>query len=154
MLYWILAAGIVAADQIVKALIRAYIPLHTAVPFIPGFDLTYVQNTGAAFSILNTHTWMLAVLSAVVAVILAAALAKKALPHWTGMLALSLLLGGAVGNLIDRALLGFVTDMFATTFMNFAVFNVADIGVTVGGALLCLHVILFYNRGKKKEGEA
>ena len=151
MLYWILAAGIVAADQIVKALIRAYIPLHTAVPFLPGFDLTYVQNTGAAFSMLNTHTWMLTLLSAVVSVILAVALAKKSLPHWTGMLALALLLGGAIGNLIDRALLGFVTDMFATTFMNFAVFNVADIGVTAGGFLLCLHVILFYRRERKEE---
>lgn len=150
MLYWILAAAIVAVDQIVKALIRAYIPLHAAVPFIPGFDLTYVQNTGAAFSMLNTHTWMLAVLSAVVSVVLAAALAKKALPHWTGMLSLALLLGGAVGNLIDRVLMGFVTDMFATTFMNFAVFNVADIGVTVGGFLLCIHAIFFFGKGKEE----
>ena len=149
MVYWILAAAIVAADQVVKALVRASIPLHTAVPFLPGFDLTYVQNTGAAFSILNTHTWMLAVLSGAASVILGAALARKALPHWSGMLALALLLGGAVGNLIDRALFGFVTDMFATTFMNFAVFNVADIGVTLGAVLLLLHVIFFYNRGKE-----
>lgn len=153
MLYWILAAVIVIADQIVKALVRAYIPLHIAVSFLPGFDLTYVRNTGAAFSILNAHTWMLAALSAVVSVILAVALAKKALPHWTGMLALALLLGGAVGNLIDRAAFGFVTDMFATTFMNFPVFNVADIGVTVGGALLCVHVILFYRKERKEETE-
>lgn len=151
MFYWILAVVIVAVDQLVKALVRAYIPLHTAVSFLPGFDLAYVQNTGAAFSILNAHTWMLTVLSAVVAVILAAALAKKSLPHWTGMLALSLLLGGAVGNLIDRAAFGFVTDMFAATFMNFPVFNVADIGVTVGGFLLCVHVILFYRKERKEE---
>ena len=59
-------------------------------------------------------------------------------------IALSLLLGGAVGNFIDRLLLGYVTDMFATTFVNFAVFNVADIGVVVGGILLCIHVILLW----------
>lgn len=67
------------------------------------------------------------------------------------MLSLALLLGGAVGNFIDRLLLGFVTDMFATTFMNFAVFNVADIGVVLGGILLCLHVIFAYGKERKKE---
>ena len=64
-----------------------------------------------------------------------------------------MLLGGAIGNFIDRLLLGYVTDMFATTFMNFAVFNVADIGVVVGGVLLCVHV-LFFMRGDKGAAKA
>ena len=64
---------------------------------------------------------------------------------------LALLLGGAVGNFIDRLLFGFVTDMFATTFMNFPVFNVADIGVVVGGVLLCIHVIFTYSKEPKPE---
>ena len=68
-------------------------------------------------------------------------------------LPLALLLGGAVGNLIDRALLGFVTDMFETTFVHFAIFNVADIGVVVGGILLCLHVIFAFGKGWKEEKE-
>ena len=67
------------------------------------------------------------------------------------LLALALLLGGAVGNFIDRLLFGFVTDMFATTFVNFAVFNVADVGVVLGGVLLCLHLIVFFGREGKKE---
>ena len=67
-------------------------------------------------------------------------------------LALGLLLGGAVGNFIDRLLLGYVTDMFATAFVNFPVFNVADIAVVVGGVLLCVHVILFMKDEDKKEG--
>ena len=66
------------------------------------------------------------------------------------MLALALLLGGAVGNFIDRLLFGFVTDMFATTFVNFAVFNVADVGVVLGGVLLCLHLIVFFRPGGKE----
>lgn len=151
MFYWILSAVIVVVDQLVKLWVRSAIPLHASLPFVPGFALTYVQNTGAAFSMLNTHTWMLAALSGVVAVILAVVMAKKLLPHWTGMLSLSLLLGGAVGNLIDRVCFGFVTDMFDTTFMNFAVFNVADIGVTVGGLLLCLHVFFFYRKGEEEK---
>ena len=150
-LYFILAAALVVVDQVVKSLVRANIPLHTAVDFLPGLDLTYVQNTGAAFSLLSSHTWVLTLLSGVVSVGLAVALAKKILPRWTGMLSLALLLGGAIGNFIDRLLLGFVTDMFATTFVNFAVFNVADIGVVVGGVLLCLHVICSYDKERKKE---
>ena len=130
-LYFLLAAALVAVDQVVKYLVRAGIPLHTAVDFLPGLDLTYVQNTGAAFSLFSQHTWLL--------------------PHWSGMLALALLLGGAVGNFIDRLLFGFVTDMFATTFVNFAVFNVADVGVVLGGVLLCLHLIVFFGREGKKE---
>ena len=86
-----------------------------------------------------------------VSVLLAVALAKKVLPKPIGMLSLALLLGGAVGNFIDRLLFGFVTDMFATTFMNFPVFNVADIGVVVGGVLLCIHVIFTYSKEPKPE---
>ena len=150
-LFLLLAAALVAVDQVVKYLVRAGIPLHTAVDFLPGLDLTYVQNTGAAFSLFSQHTWLLTLLSGVVSVVLVICLGKRVLPHWSGMLALALLLGGAVGNFIDRLLFGFVTDMFATTFVNFAVFNVADVGVVLGGVLLCLHLIVFFGREGKKE---
>ena len=150
-LYFLLAAALVAVDQVVKYLVRAGIPLHTAVDFLPGLDLTYVQNTGAAFSLFSQHTWLLTLLSGVVSVVLVICLGKRVLPHWSGMLALALLLGVAVGNFIDRLLFGFVTDMFATTFVNFAVFNVADVGVVLGGVLLCLHLIVFFGREGKKE---
>lgn len=61
--YFILAATLVVVDQVVKYLVRTGIPLHTAVDFLPGLDLTYVQNTGAAFSLLSGHTWVLTLLS-------------------------------------------------------------------------------------------
>lgn len=153
--FFLLAAFIVAADQGVKYLVRANIALGQHVSFLPGvMDLTFVKNTGAAFSMLEEHTWLLTLLSGVVAVILAVLLARRILPHWFGQLALGLLLGGAVGNFIDRLLLGYVTDMFATAFVNFPVFNVADIAVVVGGVLLCVHVILFMKDEDKKEGGA
>ena len=139
-LYFVLAAAVVVVDQVVKYLVRTSIPLHVSLSFLPGLDLTYLQNTGAAFSLFNQHTWVLALLSGVVSV-----------PKPIGMLSLALLLGGAVGNFIDRLLFGFVTDMFATTFMNFPVFNVADIGVVVGGVLLCIHVIFTYSKEPKPE---
>lgn len=149
--YFILAALLVVVDQVVKFLVRANIPLYTRLDFIPGFDLTYIQNTGAAFSILSSHTWILAALSGVVSVILAVMLAKNYFPEKLAKFSLALLLGGAIGNFIDRALLGFVTDMFATTFMNFPVFNVADMGVVVGGFLLCFYVLLTMKEEGKEE---
>ena len=152
--YFLLSAALVVVDQVVKYVVRQGIPLHTAVDFLPGMALTYVKNTGAAFSLFQEHTWLLTLLSGVVSVALVVALAKKILPHWWGMLSLARLLGGAVGNFLDRLLLGYVTDMFATTFMNFPVFNVADIGVVLGGVLLCVSVILsFAEERKKPEGK-
>ena len=152
MLYAVLVVALVALDQLVKYLVVQNIPLGEYLPFLPHIlDLTYVQNTGAAFSLFSQHTWLLTLLSGVVSVVLVICLGKRVLPHWSGMLALALLLGGAVGNFIDRLLFGFVTDMFATTFVNFAVFNVADVGVVLGGVLLCLHLIVFFGREGKKE---
>lgn len=151
--YFLLAAALVAVDQVVKFLVRANIPLHTFRDLIPGFDLTFVQNTGAAFSILRDHTWLLTLLSAVVSLVIALSLAKNVLGSRLGQFTLALMLGGAVGNLIDRALLGYVTDMFATTFMNFPVFNVADMAIVAGGVLLCLQVIFLMKEEEKEEEE-
>ena len=106
--YFLLSALWVAVDQVVKYLVRTYIPLYASVPFLPGMDLTYVQNTGAAFSLLSEHTWVLTLLSAVVSVGLVVAMAKRILPHWSGdAVPGPACWGGAVGNLIDRASLGF-----------------------------------------------
>ena len=140
--YLIFAVVWVALDQGVKFLVRAAIPLHTSQTFLPGlFDLTYIRNTGAAFSILRSQTWLLTVLSGVAVVVLLVLLLRRAIPSKLGMLSLSLLLAGAAGNFIDRLAFGYVTDMFQTTFMNFPVFNVADIGVVIGGFFLVLAVL-------------
>ena len=149
--YLIFAAAWVVLDQAVKFLVRAAIPLHTSQTLIPGlFYLTYIRNTGAAFSIFSSHTWMLTVLSGVATAVLLVLLLRRALPTRLGMLSLSLLLAGAAGNLIDRLAFGYVTDMFETTFMNFPVFNVADIGVVIGGVLLVLTVLLAGEKEEKK----
>ena len=154
MIYAILAAVLVAVDQIVKYLVMTNIALGEHVPFLPQLlDLTYVQNTGAAFSMFSEHTWALALLSLVMSVLLALALWRELFRHPLGKLTLTLLLAGAVGNLIDRAVFGFVTDMFKTTFMEFAVFNVADCCITIGVPLLFLYVWLYVGRDEKKEGE-
>lgn len=151
MLYALLAALLVAADQIVKVLIRTHIPLGSSLPFLPGFvELTYVRNTGAAFSIFSSHTWLLALISAVVSVAIAVILFRGVISHPFGRLTLTVVLAGAVGNLIDRVLLGYVTDMFNFQFMHFAVFNVADICVVCGGIAFCVYY-LFFDKPQPKE---
>ena len=152
MLYAILVVLLVAADQLVKILVRANIPMGASMPFLPGLvELTYVQNTGAAFSIFKDHTWLLTIISAVVAAAIAAALIKRVVAHPFGVITLSVVLAGAVGNLIDRALFGFVPDMFNLQFMHFAVFNVADICVVCGGIAFCVYFLFFYDKLEKKE---
>ena len=147
MLYAVLVLALVGLDQLVKFLVRAYIPLEGSAPFLPHIlQLTYVQNTGAAFSIFSQHTWILTIVSLVVSLALAVMLLKKVFPHPFAMLTLSLVLAGAVGNLIDRALFGYVTDMFQTLFMNFAVFNVADICVVCGGIGFCVYYLFFHGK--------
>ena len=152
MFYAILAAALVVLDQIVKYLVRANIPLGGNAPFIPYLlDLTYVQNTGAAFSLLRTHTWLLTLISAVVVAAMCWLIVKGYFKNALGRWAAALVLAGGMGNLIDRVVLGFVTDMFQTVFMDFAVFNVADCCITVGVPLLFLYVWLYVGKDEKKE---
>ena len=147
MLYALLVLILVALDQVVKYLVVANIPLGEHVPFLPYImDLTYVQNTGAAFSIFSQHTWILTVISLVVSVILVAALWKGFFRHPLGRLSLTLLLAGAIGNLIDRVRLQYVVDMFHVLFMNFAVFNVADVFVVVGGIAAALYYMFLADK--------
>ena len=155
MFYAILAAALVVIDQIVKYLIRANIELGGSVPFIPYImDLTYVQNTGAAFSILRAHTWLLTLTSAVVVLVMCALILKGFFKNRLGMWSAALVLAGGMGNLIDRAVFGYVTDMFKTIFMDFAVFNVADCCITIGVPLLFIYVWLYMGKDEKKEGGA
>ena len=147
MIYAILAAVLVAVDQIVKYLVMTSIGFGEHVPFIPYIlELTYVENTGAAFSIFSKHTWALALVSLVMSAVLALALWKGLFKHPFGKLALTLLLAGAVGNLIDRAFRGYVVDMFNVLFMDFAVFNVADICIVVGGFAAFAYYVLFASK--------
>ena len=152
MSYAILAVLLVLADQAVKFAVRANIELGRSVPFIPYvLDLAYVQNTGAAFSILRQHTWLLTLASLAVVLVLCWLIVKGFFQNALGRWAAALVLAGGVGNLIDRAVFGFVTDMFQTTFIDFPVFNVADCCITVGVPLLFLYVMLYVGRDGKME---
>ena len=140
--YAILTVILVALDQLVKYLVLQNIQFGEHIPFLPYIlDLTYVENTGAAFSMFSEHTWMLTLVSALMSVALAVAIRKNFFRHPLGKFCLTLVLSGAIGNLIDRALRGYVVDMFNVLFMHFAVFNVADIYVVVGGIATALYYL-------------
>jgi signal peptidase II len=144
-----IAAVIVLLDQTTKALVRAGLPLHDSVNVIPGLlDITHVRNTGAVFGILNTtdfpfkSTIMLAL--AVVA-FLAIAYYATLLPESdrVARFGLTLVLGGAVGNLIDRAITGYVVDFVDVYWgdWHFWAFNVADAAITIGAGVVLLDLI-------------
>ena len=139
------AALVVVLDQIVKYLTVAAIPLHGSVPFLPGLlQLTYVQNTGAAFSSFEGQQWLFAIIFVVFTGMLLYEYFKKPMP-FTIMerFCIVAIYGGGLGNMIDRVRQGYVVDMIETTFMEFPVFNVADCFITCGCVLLMLHLILF-----------
>lgn len=147
MLYLIVAALGVVLDQVVKAYIRSALALGETMPFLPGIlRLTHVENTGAAFSMLSGGwaRWLLVALSLAAVIVGVIVILKKVFPHPFAQWSLTAILSGAAGNLIDRVWLGKVTDMFQTEFMNFAVFNVADIFVVCGGIALCIYVLLHW----------
>ena len=152
--YAVLTAVLVAIDQLVKFLVKNNISSGEHVPFLPHLlDLTYVENTGAAFSLFAQHTWALTLVSLVVSIVLAVAIRKNFFHHPLGKLSLTLILAGAVGNLLDRAFRGYVVDMFNVLFMQFAVFNVADMCVVTGGIAAALYYLFLAQKLEPQEGE-
>jgi len=125
-------------DQVVKAWVRQRLAVGESIPLWPGvFHFTHTQNRGMAFSLLEGQTPLLALAAVVVVtlIVLAQRHLGTRMPALLGW-ALALALGGAMGNLVDRVRLGYVTDLFDARIINFPVFNVADVAITFGIALL------------------
>ncbi|MGI5884995.1 MAG: signal peptidase II [Candidatus Spyradocola sp.] len=121
-------------------------------PLFPGvFQFTYAENRGAAFSILQGRTWLLIVLT--VAICLAGLyflfFSRRRLPAFPSI-AIALALGGALGNLFDRVVFGYVIDMFDFCLINFAVFNVADSFVNIGVVMLAIWMVFFEEKDKRR----
>lgn len=148
-LFAVLAAVL---DQISKFLVLKFIPHGQVVECIPGlFHLTYVQNTGAAFSLFQGQQWLFILVFAAFVGLLSWIVRKKALPFRKFELwCLAAVLGGGLGNIIDRLRLGYVVDMIEVEFITFPVFNVADCFITCGAIGLLLHLV-FFNRDFWKE---
>ena len=147
------AAVIVVADQWTKQLVVENIALYGHVRVIDGlFSLTYVRNTGAAFSSFEGQQWLFALIFIVFTVLVIWEYFKKSMPftkleRWC----ICAIYGGGLGNMIDRVRLGYVVDMIETTFMKFPVFNVADCFITCGCILLIAHLALCNKEFWKEE---
>ena len=139
-------AGIIAAliilDQFVKAYVVQNIALGEIKSWIPNLvSLTYLQNRGAAFSMLQNQQWFFAVITLVVMAGAIWYLHKHIEDSFWIVFGLVLIIAGGLGNFIDRISQGFVVDMFHLDFVNFAIFNVADSYLTVGVIVLMIAML-------------
>jgi signal peptidase II len=155
-----LTVAVIVIDQITKLLIVQHFSYGERFNLLPVLDLTLAYNTGAAWSFLAAESgwqrWMFSGLAIAVAVVLVVWLKRLKAPS-QGLLAcaLSLILAGALGNVIDRIRLGHVID-FVLAYWNehaFPIFNVADSAITVGAALLLLDALLDSRRSKAQSGD-
>lgn len=148
-LLWSLTAGVVALDQVTKALVRQHVAVFDSRPVIDGFvDLVHVRNYGVAFGVLNDvdlpyKEWVTVLLA--LAALGGIALYMRHVPpeERTARIGLSLILGGALGNLIDRARQGYVVDFVDVYWgdWHFWAFNVADASITIGAILVFLDLV-------------
>lgn len=151
MLAAIIAVVAVILDQLSKYIVVRNIELYETVPFIKGFMSFYhTRNTGAAFSMFSDKRWVFMVFSFISMGLIVYMLIKEYRRHPLMNVSLAMVLGGGVGNMIDRIRLGYVVDFFHTDFVNFAVFNVADCFITVGAVLLGVYVVFFEAKVEKK----
>lgn len=148
----IIAVAIILFDQVAKILVMNNISEMGSIHIIPKvIDFVYVKNTGAAFSIMSDSTILLGIISILFCIGVAVYWYKKKPQNEIIKLALTLVFAGAFGNAIDRIFRGFVVDFISTVFVRFPVFNIADIAITCGAALLAVYLILFDKDGTDDE---
>ncbi|MGN0734023.1 MAG: signal peptidase II [Emergencia sp.] len=145
MRYYLLGLGLLIIDQLTKMAIRARLAVGESVDVLGSFfRITHVENEGAAFSILMGRTGLLIAVTLIVVVLAIGFMHTHKGKHWLMYTSGAMIISGGIGNLIDRALFGHVTDMFDFSIFP-PVFNVADIAVVVGCGL-CLVYVIFEDR--------
>lgn len=159
--FW-LSTLVVILDQITKQVAEQSLLLHKAIAIIPSFNLTLMYNDGAAFSFLSNaggwQRWFFITLSTVISIALVIwlrQLQQSASKHDKNILSagIALILGGAIGNLIDRILFGHVIDFIQVYYADFywPAFNIADSAITLGVGFLIIDMFQEHARNKKKE---
>lgn len=156
MFLWIVVMALVVfLDQLTKYLtVLCLKPIPTFVIVEDVIHLTYVENPGAAFGMMKDQRWVFMVVSSVAIVALIVYLFKKKSQHWLENLAIAFIVGGGIGNMIDRTVLGYVVDMIDCRFIDFAVFNVADSFVCIGAGLMILYLLIEMRKELKAEKAA
>ena len=153
-LYTAVILALVGCDQLLKSWTVHHLALGESTAFLPGFmQLTRVRNYGAAWSSFSGKTAMLIVVTAALMIAVAYLLIRRIVRHPLGVAAAVLILGGGVGNIIDRIAHGYVVDMFDLLLFDYPVFNLADCFVVVGVILGAVYYLWFYEKydARKKD---
>ncbi len=142
-MFWLFAVGTLLVDQISKAIVRVQMVPGESFALIEGvFHLTYVRNAGAAFGLFPGQQSIFMLTTGIVLLVIGAYWRRARPEAWPIVTALGLISGGSVGNLIDRAVLGRVTDFFDATLIDFPVFNIADCGIVIGVGTLIIWLLV------------
>lgn len=148
----IMIIAAVALDQWTKYLAVTHLQPIDTMPLIEDiFHLTYLENRGAAFGMLSNHRWVFMILSTVSILLILVWLFKEKPKSWWIRSSAAMIIGGGIGNMIDRFRFGYVVDMIQTDFMDFPVFNIADCFITCSCILLLVHLFLFNKDFWKEE---
>ena len=136
-------------DQTAKIFAAGLLPSVKTIPLIEDvFHLTYVENTGAGFGVFSGYTWILTALTVLVILAVVIYMTVKRPKNKIFVTALTFMMGGAVGNVVDRIRLGYVIDFFDFRLIDFPVFNVADCFITVGAIVFAVFIIFFSDKEK------
>lgn len=159
LLFLLLSLIVVIFDQSTKIWIINNLALYQDINVLPIFDITYVRNHGAAFSFLSDaggwQRWFFTIIAVVISVLLTFWMAKTPITQKLLLCAYALILGGAIGNVADRMMYGYVVDFLHFYYNNwhFPAFNIADIAISCGAGLLILEAIIDFKNSKSDDNK-
>lgn len=157
MLVPIVTLAVVLFDIVSKYLVvQLLLPLQQEIVVIPHIlSFSYVENKGAAFGILADSRWLFMLMSALLLTVLILLIKFSKINHPLFLISASMILGGGIGNMIDRIFVGYVVDFIKATFIDFPVFNIADCAVVIGTVLFAVYFIFFDKTftSKKTDGK-
>ena len=142
----------VILDQITKIIAESSLKGTDGIVVIPKvLSFSYLENRGAAFGIFSDNRWVFMIFSTIAILVMIYLIFSMRKKHPIFLISLSMLVGGGIGNMIDRIFRGYVIDFFKVLFVDFAVFNVADCFVTVGAIILAIYMMFIYKEPADKK---
>ena len=149
--YLLISFAVIFADQSLKYYIKTNFRVGETRKVVPGvFSFNYLQNNGAAWNILACKMWIFYIITLVASIVVIYYLFNLNYQNITFDIGLALIFGGVIGNFMDRLQMHYVVDMFQLDFINFNIFNIADMAITVGLLLVFIYLIFLEDKNKTK----
>lgn len=147
--YLLISFAVIFADQSLKYYIKTNFRVGETRKVIPGvFSFNYLQNNGAAWNILAGKMWIFYIITLVASIIIIYYLFNLKYQNITFDIGLALIFGGVIGNFMDRLQMHYVIDMFQLDFINFNIFNIADMAITIGLFLVFIYLVFLEDKNK------